>query len=84
MPRNHLVILMASSGDPGDIPAIDFGVSVFDIAFHPQQDVVAVGLVSGVLELHRYAAGSTTRALRLQLHTDSVRTIAWRPDGQRK
>ena len=39
---------MASGAAPSDI---DAGCLVFDVAFHPQQDVVAVGLVSGDLEL---------------------------------
>ena len=67
-----------------EIPSIDFGVSVFDIAFHPLQDVVAVGLVSGVLEIHTYSSGRTSRALKLKLHEDALRTIVWRPDGQRE
>jgi hypothetical protein len=34
-----------------EVPAIQFPALVFDVAFHPQQDVLAVGLVSGHLEL---------------------------------
>lgn len=68
----------------GDVPPIDVGVAVFDIAFHPLHDVCALALVSGVCELHRFAPGSTSRALQVQLHTDAVRTVVWRPDGQRE
>jgi hypothetical protein len=32
-------------------PDIKFPCSVFDVAFHPAQDIVAVGLVSGSLQL---------------------------------
>ncbi len=40
--------MAAPDGAPSDI---DAGCLIFDVGFHPQQDVVAVGLVTGDLEL---------------------------------
>lgn len=44
---------MADDGadDSPAIPDIRFACEVFDAAFHPLSDVIAVGLVSGKLEL---------------------------------
>lgn len=42
----------AELAEEGDSPPdLKFPVPVFDVAFHPMQDVVAVGLISGKIEL---------------------------------
>ena len=48
-------MMSARSDDDAEVeavPDIRFACEIFDVAFHPQHDVVAVGLVSGVLELY--------------------------------
>ena len=55
-------------------PDLKFGCSVFDIAFHPHQNVLAVGLINGKLDLwvYSYLADIVLHAIRtfavLQIH----------------
>jgi WD repeat-containing protein 55 len=51
------------------------------LSFHPLQDVVAVALIDGTIELHTYTPTSTTRALKLSHHTDSCRAVEFSVAG---
>ena len=58
-----------------------FPCAAFALAFHPAADVLAVGLVSGSLQLFRYGPGSAAPALSLTLHAGAVRALAFAPAG---
>ena len=62
-------------------PDILLDAQPLGISFHPQHDVVAVGLISGSVELHSYASASTSRVMSLSYHTDSCRAIAFSARG---
>ena len=58
-----------------------FPCAAFALAFHPAADVLAVGLVSGSLQLFRYGPGSAAPALSLALHAGAVRALDFAPAG---
>ena len=62
-------------------PDILLDAQPLGISFHPQHDVVAVGLISGSVELHSYATASTNRVMSLSNHTDSCRAVAFSARG---
>ena len=62
-------------------PDISLDAQPLGISFHPQHDVVAVGLISGSVELHSYATASTNRVMSLSNHTDSCRAVAFSARG---
>jgi WD repeat-containing protein 55 len=56
---------------------------ILDVAFHPTQNVFAVGLITGAVELYHYIQGQiSTRVLHLSHHSVSCRTINFSPSGQ--
>ena len=71
----------------GEVFSLGFNSQPFDLAFHPQSDVFAVGLVDGGMQLHTYRRSasdeiSSSLALSLPSHADAVRSIAFSKDGK--
>ncbi|GLD97506.1 hypothetical protein PINS_up006196 [Pythium insidiosum] len=58
------------------------GSQIFDIDFHPAQDVVAVGDITGVVQVYKYAEEGNNKLLELNHHQDSCRALLFSPDGQ--
>ena len=52
----------------------------FDVAFHQSEERLAVGLVSGAVEVHKYSLEQNFRTLRLKPHTGACRAIALEGD----
>ena len=73
LPRSH-------SATPTRAPQA-FPCAAFALAFHPTADVLAVGLVSGSIQLFRYGPGVAAPALSLPLHAGAVRALAFAPGG---
>ncbi|XP_027079392.2 WD repeat-containing protein 55 [Coffea eugenioides] len=62
---------------------IDLGKLPFDLDFHPSDQLVAAGLISGDLLLYRYAADSTPqRLLKVDAHTESCRAVRFINEGR--
>ncbi|DBA01043.1 TPA: hypothetical protein N0F65_002653 [Lagenidium giganteum] len=64
---------------PEDILVND---QVYDIDFHPTQDVLALGTISGVVQCYKYSEEQNTQALELKLHQDACRALMFSSDGQ--
>lgn len=67
-----------------DIPDIVCKVQVFDIDFHPVEDILAVGLVDGNVQFYSYGAGSMEQIMELPLHCDthgSIRSVRFNEEG---
>ncbi len=61
---------------------LSFADEVFDVAFHPHEDVVAAGLVSGAIHLFTYDADEGNHpVLRVDYHEASVRSLSFSADG---
>ncbi|XP_011080913.1 WD repeat-containing protein 55-like isoform X2 [Sesamum indicum] len=61
---------------------IDLGKLPFDLDFHPSDNLVAAGLITGQLLLYRYAAESTPkRLLEVNAHTESCRALRFINEG---
>jgi len=63
---------------------IELGDQVFDLCFHPTVDVVACGLVNGVVELYRYGVGdgANTKVLKTKHAAgSSCRGVQFSADG---
>ncbi|KAL0283822.1 UNVERIFIED_CONTAM: WD repeat-containing protein 55 [Sesamum angustifolium] len=62
---------------------IDLGKLPFDLDFHPSDNLVAAGLITGQLLLYRYAAESTPkRLLEVNAHTESCRALRFVNEGR--
>ncbi|KAL3527321.1 hypothetical protein ACH5RR_011977 [Cinchona calisaya] len=62
---------------------IDLGKLPFDLDFHPSDQLIAAGLISGDLLLYRYAAESTPqRLLKVNGHTESCRAVRFINEGR--
>ncbi|GFQ05110.1 WD repeat-containing protein 55 [Phtheirospermum japonicum] len=62
---------------------IDLGKLPFDLDFHPSNNIVASGLITGQLLLHNYAAESTPqRLLEVNAHTESCRALRFVNEGR--
>ncbi|KAG9132375.1 hypothetical protein Leryth_022426 [Lithospermum erythrorhizon] len=62
---------------------IDLGKLPFDIDFHPSNQLVASGLITGDLVIYRYAADTTPeRVLEVKAHSESCRTLRFINDGK--
>lgn len=55
---------------------------VFDIDFHPQADIVAVGCIDGIVKVYKYSEETNTQILELNYHQEAVRALMFAPDGQ--
>lgn len=62
---------------------VDVGQSPFDIDFHPSEQLVASGLISGDLFIFRYAADSTPqKLLEVNAHDKACRTLRFINEGR--
>ncbi|KAL0422561.1 UNVERIFIED_CONTAM: WD repeat-containing protein 55 [Sesamum latifolium] len=62
---------------------IDLGKLPFDLDFHPSDNLVAAGLITGQFLLYRYAAESTPqRLLEVNAHTESCRALRFVNEGR--
>ncbi|TKY53636.1 WD repeat-containing protein 55-like [Spatholobus suberectus] len=69
-----------------DQPAVKngdkFGKLAFDIDFHPSDNLVAAGLITGDLHLYRYSANSVPMGmLEVHAHTESCRAVRFINSG---
>eukprot|EP01134_Creolimax_fragrantissima_P000567 CFRG0567T1 len=67
---------------PGEI---EFEDQVFETQFSPSNDIIASGLISGDVYLHRYGSGenlkSNEQLQKFNLHKESVRAMQFSMDG---
>lgn len=63
---------------PPDINIDDF---VVDISFHPEQDIIALGTMSGDTFIYKYSVEENTLIETMELHTKAIRAIEFNPDG---
>lgn len=63
---------------PPDINIDDF---VVDLSFHPEQDILAVGTMSGDTFIYKYTVDENTLVNTLELHTKAIRDIEFSMDG---
>ncbi|KAK4476991.1 hypothetical protein RD792_016192 [Penstemon davidsonii] len=62
---------------------IDLGKLAFDLDFHPSNNLVAAGLITGQLFVYRYAAESPPeRLLEVNAHTESCRALRFVNEGR--
>ncbi|XP_075501746.1 WD repeat-containing protein 55 [Primulina tabacum] len=62
---------------------IDLEKLPFDVDFHPSNDMLAAGLITGHLLLYRYAAESPpVRLLEINAHTESCRAVRFVNEGR--
>lgn len=64
---------------PPDINIDDF---VVDLSFHPEQDILAVGTMSGDTFIYKYTVDENTLVNTLELHTKAIRDIEFSMDGK--
>nr|CCA14958.1 conserved hypothetical protein [Albugo laibachii Nc14] len=55
---------------------------VFDIDFHPNQDIIGVACITGAVQIVRYAATGNQEMLHLEYHQDACRAIKFDSSGQ--
>lgn len=64
------------------MPVIPVGSQIFDLAFHPTENVVYTGLLDGKVKAFTYDdQGAHTTALSLRISKRSCRGLALNPDG---
>jgi len=64
-----------NEGEPDDL---EFEDHVFSIAFHPVNDIVAAGLISGDVYVYRYSVEDDNELMTsLQHHEQSCRTMTF-------
>ncbi|TYZ57351.1 hypothetical protein PybrP1_010556 [[Pythium] brassicae (nom. inval.)] len=73
---------MAAALDDHSPDEIFCSSEVFDIDFHPAADIVALGTISGVVQVYKYSEEANTQVLELKHHLDAVRGVIFAPDGQ--
>ncbi|HEX2907208.1 MAG TPA: WD40 repeat domain-containing protein [Phototrophicaceae bacterium] len=61
------------------IARLELGVRLFDIAWSPDSQLLAVGATTGV----KIYTNTLQEVTELHGHTDAVTAVAWSPDGQR-
>jgi WD repeat-containing protein 55 len=64
-----------------DVRDIRCGAQAFDIAFHPRSDILAIGLVTGHLQLHAYSSAGNKKVVDARLHAGAVRATRFTDDG---
>ena len=71
------------SGNDADlVPSdIEAGNLVFDLAFHPNNDVLALGCIDGSVQIHGYKPDETTLLYNVKAHKDGVRGMSFTRDG---
>jgi len=55
---------------------------IFDLCFHPSQDLVATGLISGEVKLFRYSLERNDQLSHWKLHHAACRTVDFSCDGK--
>eukprot|EP00898_Chlorokybus_atmophyticus_P003729 jgi/Chlat1/4357/Chrsp29S04512 len=65
----------------GEAAAIALHAQPFDVTFHPSYRLVAAGLISGGVELHRFTDDSSEPVLRIAAHSESCRAIRFAEGG---
>lgn len=63
---------------PPDINIDDF---VVDLSFHPEQDILAIGTMSGDTFIYKYGVDENQLVNTLELHTKAIRDIEFSLDG---
>lgn len=66
------------SDHPPVIQCEDF---ITDISFHPNEDMIAVALITGDVALYKYANEGNTVLDNLELHTKACRDVEFTSDG---
>ncbi|KAJ2159034.1 hypothetical protein GGF46_003326 [Coemansia sp. RSA 552] len=61
--------------------SLRFKEPIIDVAFHPEQDLVASSLITGHVFVHRYSVEGNERQLRLKAHKKSCRSVCFSGDG---
>ncbi|CAI2175530.1 11210_t:CDS:2 [Funneliformis geosporum] len=61
--------------------ALDFDNQVFDIAFHPSENIIATGLITGEVFCHRYDNNENINILSIRPHNKSCRGLEFSHDG---
>jgi WD40 repeat protein len=61
---------------------ISCGEQIFDIAFHPLSDVVAVGLIDGHVNIYKYSTEINELVVQFRHHNSSCRGLKFSEDGQ--
>ncbi|KAK4774086.1 hypothetical protein SAY87_029105 [Trapa incisa] len=62
---------------------IDLEKHPFDLAFHPSEQLVVAGLITGDLHLYRYSEdASAKRLLEVKAHVESCRAVRFTSDGK--
>lgn len=64
---------------PPDISTEDY---VVDLSFHPEQDILAVGLVTGDILIYKYSNEENTLLHTHEVHTKAIRDIEFSIDGK--
>uniref|UniRef100_K3WEM9 Uncharacterized protein n=1 Tax=Globisporangium ultimum (strain ATCC 200006 / CBS 805.95 / DAOM BR144) TaxID=431595 RepID=K3WEM9_GLOUD len=73
---------MADALDDHSPDEIFCNSEVFDIDFHPTQNIVALGTIDGIVQVYKYSEETNTQVLELKHHQDAVRAVLFNPDGQ--
>lgn len=63
---------------------ISSGEQIFDISFHPKEPFLAVGSITGIVEVFRISSSSTQDSLlvnKFEAHTSSCRGLIFSEDG---
>ncbi|RZC62889.1 hypothetical protein C5167_024641 [Papaver somniferum] len=62
---------------------VHLGKLPFDVDFHPSNPLIGVGLITGDLQLYRYAADSQPQRLfEIRAHTESCRAVRFINEGR--
>ncbi|BBN03233.1 WD repeat-containing protein 55 [Marchantia polymorpha subsp. ruderalis] len=73
---------MAGDGEGGAVE-LQLGAQPFDLAFHPTSSIVAVGVITGSLQLFKYEAGAEPQKLwTVNAHTESCRGVRFAEGGR--
>lgn len=76
----------AESDDAGEeeertMDPIKLSGQVFEICFHPSENIIASGLINSRAMLHRYSTDRHEELFKLRHHTGSVRSVQFSTDG---
>ncbi|KAI9140297.1 WD40-repeat-containing domain protein [Paraphysoderma sedebokerense] len=79
--RIAIFIIMDSDGMQKAPSEISFQSQVFDVAYHPSQNIIACGLLSGDVHCYNYSIEKNTRLFASKHHKKSCRSVAFSHDG---
>jgi WD40 repeat protein len=60
---------------------LKFDCEAFAVAFHPREDLISSGLISGAVHLHSYCAKNPREVWRSSHHSKACRALAFSTDG---